>query len=74
MIGSLPKLIALLMVLLLIGSTFVGAIIYFIKWKKKRKHNLKNWLKNGYNEELLDTYMSEVLDNDKKFDEDLVIE
>ena len=32
MIGSLPKLIALLMVLLLVGSTFVGGIIYFIKW------------------------------------------
>ena len=31
MIGSLPKLIALLMVLLLVGSTFVGGIIYFIK-------------------------------------------
>ena len=32
MIGSLPKLIALLMVLLLVDSTFVGGIIYFIKW------------------------------------------
>jgi len=32
MIGSLPKLIALLMVLLLVGSTFVGGIIYFIRW------------------------------------------
>ena len=31
MIGSLPKLIALLMVLLLVGSTFVGGIIYFIR-------------------------------------------
>ena len=31
MIGSLPKLIALLMVLLIVGSTFVGGIIYFIK-------------------------------------------
>ena len=31
MIGSLPKLIALLMVLLLIGGTFVGGIIYFIR-------------------------------------------
>ncbi len=30
MIGSLPKLIALLMVLLLVGSTFVGGIIYFL--------------------------------------------
>jgi len=30
MIGSLPKLIGLLMVLLLIGSTFVGGIICFI--------------------------------------------
>jgi len=28
--GSLPKLIALAMVLLLVGSTFVGGIIYFI--------------------------------------------
>ena len=32
MIGSLIKLIALLMILLLVGSTFVGGIIYFIKW------------------------------------------
>ena len=32
MIGSLLKLIALLMALLLIGSTFVGGIIYFINW------------------------------------------
>ena len=32
MIGSLPKLIALFMVLLLVGSTFVGGIIYFIRW------------------------------------------
>jgi len=31
MIGSLPKLIALLMVLLLVGSTFIGVIIYFIR-------------------------------------------
>ena len=31
MIGSLPKLIALLMVLLLVGSTFVGGIIYFLR-------------------------------------------
>ena len=31
MIGSLPKLIALFMVLLLVGSTFVGGIIYFIR-------------------------------------------
>ena len=31
MIGSLPKLIALLMVFLLVGSTFVGGIIYFIR-------------------------------------------
>ena len=31
MIGSLPKLIALLMVLLLVGSTFVGGIIYFVR-------------------------------------------
>jgi hypothetical protein len=31
MIGSLPKLIALLMVLPLVGGTFVGGIIYFIK-------------------------------------------
>ena len=30
MIGSLPKLIALLMVILLVGSTFVGGIIYFL--------------------------------------------
>jgi len=29
--GSLPKLIAILMVLLLVGSTFVGGIIYFIR-------------------------------------------
>ena len=28
---ALPKLIALLMVLLLVGSTFVGGIIYFIR-------------------------------------------
>ncbi len=28
---SLPKLIDLLMALLLVGSTFVGGIIYFIK-------------------------------------------
>ena len=32
MIGSLPKLISLLMVLLLVGSTFVGGIIYFLRW------------------------------------------
>ena len=32
MIGSLSKLIALLMVLLLVGSTFVGGIIYFLRW------------------------------------------
>ena len=32
MIGSLPKLIALLMALLLVGSTFVGGIIWFNKW------------------------------------------
>ena len=31
MIGSLPKLIALLMILLLVGSTFVGGIIYFLR-------------------------------------------
>jgi len=31
MIGSLPKLVALLMVLLLLGSTFVGGIIYFMR-------------------------------------------
>ena len=31
MIGSLPKIIALLMVLLLVGSTCVGGIIYFIR-------------------------------------------
>ena len=31
MIGSLPKLIALLMVLLIVGSIFVGGIIYFIR-------------------------------------------
>ena len=31
MIGSLPKLIALLMVMLLLGSSFVGLIIYFVK-------------------------------------------
>ena len=31
MIGSLPKLIALLMVLLLVGSTFAGGIFYFLK-------------------------------------------
>ncbi|MBO8217537.1 hypothetical protein [Prochlorococcus marinus] len=31
MIGSLPKLIALLMALLLVASTFVGGIIYFIR-------------------------------------------
>jgi len=30
MIGSLPKLIALLMGLLLVGSTFVGGIFYFL--------------------------------------------
>ena len=30
MIGSLPKLIALAMVLLLVGSTFIDGIIYFI--------------------------------------------
>jgi len=29
--GSLPKLIAIAMVLLLVGSTFVGGIIYFIR-------------------------------------------
>ena len=31
MIGSLPKLISLFMALLLVGSTFVGGIIYFIR-------------------------------------------
>ncbi len=31
MIGSLPKLIALLIVLLFVGSTFVGGIIYFLR-------------------------------------------
>ncbi len=31
MIGSLPNLIALLTVLLLVGSTFVGGIIYFLR-------------------------------------------
>ena len=35
MIGSLPKLIALLMVLLLVGSTFVGGIIYLYKGVRK---------------------------------------
>ena len=29
---GLAKLIALLMVLLLLGSTFAGLIVYFIKW------------------------------------------
>jgi len=31
MIGSLPKLIAIIMVLLLVGSTFIGGIIYLVK-------------------------------------------
>ena len=31
MIGSLPKLFAILMVFLLLGSSFVDLIIYFIK-------------------------------------------
>jgi len=31
MIGSLPKLIAILMVLLLVGSTFIGGIVYFVR-------------------------------------------
>ena len=29
---GLAKLIALLMVLLLLGSTFAGLVVYFIKW------------------------------------------
>ena len=40
MIGSLPKLISLLMALLLVGSTFVGGIIYFIRSKYVHKYRL----------------------------------
>ena len=69
MIGSLPKLIALLMVLLLVGSTFIGGIIYFIRWQKKIEKVLEKLFKeNGYNDELQDTYMREVLDEGKEFD------
>ena len=69
MIGSLPKLIALLMVLILVGSTFVGGIIYFIRWQKKIEKVLEKLIKeNGYNDELQDTYMREVLDEGKEFD------
>ena len=55
MIGSLPKLIALLMALLLVGSTFVGGIIYFIIWEKKRtiKIDKIKWLQRGASKYIL---------------------
>jgi len=31
MIGSLPKLIVIIMILLLLSSTFIGGIIYFVR-------------------------------------------
>ena len=34
---GLAKLIALLMVLLLVGSSFIGLIIYFLKMNKSKK-------------------------------------
>ena len=42
---------------------------------EKEKKELEKLIKeNGYNEELQDTYMREVLDEDKEFDEDFDID
>jgi len=42
---------------------------------KKEKKELEKLIKdNGYNEELQDKYMREVLDDDKEFDEDFDID
>ena len=45
------------------------------KKNKKNKKNKKKFVKqNGYNNELPDTYMREVLDEDKKFDDEFDID
>ena len=46
-----------------------------IKNDRKREEKLEKLIKeNYYNEELQDTYMREVLDEDKEFDEDFDID
>ena len=42
--------------------------------EKEKKELEKLIKKNGYNEDLKDTYMREVLDEDKEFDEDFDID
>ena len=43
--------------------------------KEKEKKELERLIKeNGYNEELQDIYIREVLDEDKEFDEDFDID
>ena len=45
------------------------------KMTEKEKKELEKLIKeNGYNEELQDIYMREVLDEDKEFDEDFDID
>ena len=45
------------------------------KLKMTKKKELEKLIKeNGYKEELQDTYMREVLDEDKEFDEDFDID
>ena len=42
---------------------------------KKKKEEFEKLIKEyGYNEELQDTYMREVMDEDKEFDEDFDID
>ena len=48
MIGSLPKLISLLMVFLLVGGTFVGGIIYFFKMSYDNVYKLIMIVLLGY--------------------------
>ena len=46
----------------------------FYKMTEKEKKEFEKFIKeNGYNAELQDTYMREVLDDDKEFDDDLDI-
>ena len=50
-------------------------IMLLVNNGRKEKKELETLIKdNGYNEELQDTYMREILDDDKEFDEDFDID
>ena len=58
--------------------TFILLIIFYVifyllrPFSKKELEKLVN--ENGYKEELQDLYLREILDEDKKFDEDFIID